>query len=76
MKSKINAGIVVIIILLLFTDFGQLRMNQAGFGMRRSSTVPPLGNDRQLRELSAEEIPPNLNYYAMDPLYNPDAVLG
>ena len=43
---------------------------------RRSSTRPPESNDRGLRELTDEEIPPNLNFYAMDPLYNPDAVLG
>ncbi len=43
-----------------------------GFG----GTRPPEGNDRGLRELTDEEIPPNLNFYAMDPLYNPDAVLG
>jgi len=42
----------------------------------RSSTRPPESNDRGLRELTAEEIPPNLNFYAMDPLYNPDVVLG
>ena len=39
-------------------------------------TRPPEGNDRGLRELTDEEIPPNLNFYAMDPLYNPDAKLG
>lgn len=43
-----------------------------GFG----ATRPPEGNDRGLRQLTDEEIPPNLNFYAMDPLYDPDAVLG
>jgi len=45
---------------------------------RRSfgGTRPPEDNDRALRELTAEEIPPNLNFYAMDPLYDPDATLG
>jgi rhamnogalacturonan endolyase len=47
-----------------------------GPGRRGPSTRPPEGNDRGLRELTAEEIPPNLNFYAMDPLYQPDAVLG
>jgi len=42
----------------------------------QSSTRPPESNDRELRELTDEEIPPNLNFYTMDPLYNPDAVLG
>jgi rhamnogalacturonan endolyase len=40
------------------------------------STHPPEGNDTILRELTPEEIPPNLNFYAIDPLYDPDAVLG
>jgi hypothetical protein len=40
------------------------------------STRPPEGNDRILRELTPEDIPPNLNLYAIDPLYNPDDVLG
>jgi hypothetical protein len=42
----------------------------------QGGTRPPEGNDRGLRELTPEEIPPNLNFYAMDPLYDPDAVLG
>lgn len=43
---------------------------------RQGSTRPPETIDRGLRELSAEEIPPNLNFYTMDPLYDPNAVLG
>lgn len=39
-------------------------------------TTPPAGNDTGLRELSPEELPPNLNFYAMDPLYQPGAPLG
>ena len=34
------------------------------------STRPPEDNDRTLRELTPEEIPPNLNFYAIDPLYD------
>ncbi|MBP7050136.1 MAG: silent information regulator protein Sir2 [Phycisphaerae bacterium] len=37
---------------------------------------PPTDNERGLRQLTPEEIPPNLNYYAIDPLYDPNAVLG
>ena len=48
----------------------QVRVGRIGQG----STRPPKNNERGLRELTAEEIPPNLNFYAMDPLYNPDAV--
>jgi hypothetical protein len=39
-------------------------------------TRPPADNERGLRPLTAEEIPPNLNFYAMDPLYDSNAVLG
>lgn len=39
-------------------------------------TTPPPNNDQSLRVLSPEEIPPNLNFYAMDPLYTPGAPLG
>lgn len=42
----------------------------------QGSTRPPENIDRGLRELTAEEIPPNLNFYTMDPLYYPNAVLG
>ncbi|MBC8470826.1 MAG: hypothetical protein H8D56_15245 [Planctomycetes bacterium] len=53
---------------------GQRRMRVGRSG--QGSTRPPENNERGLRELTMEEIPPNLNFYAMDPLYNPDAVLG
>jgi len=43
---------------------------------RVGGTRPPADNERGLRELTQEEIPPNLNFYAMDPLYDPNAVLG
>jgi rhamnogalacturonan endolyase len=41
-----------------------------------TSTRPPENNDQTLRPLTPEEIPPNLNFYAMDPLYKPGAPLG
>jgi rhamnogalacturonan endolyase len=40
------------------------------------STRPPENNDEVLRPLTPEEIPPNLNFYAMDPLYKKGASLG
>src|SRR6185436_19358622 len=40
------------------------------------STRPPENNDATLRPLTPEEIPPNLNFYAIDPLYKPGAPLG
>ncbi len=40
------------------------------------ATRPPENNDQTLRPLTPEEIPPNLNFYAIDPLYRPGAPLG
>lgn len=40
------------------------------------ATTPTSENDTTLRPLSAEEIPPNLNFYAVNPLYQPGATLG
>jgi rhamnogalacturonan endolyase len=40
------------------------------------STRPPENNDQVLRPLTPEEIPPNLNFYAMDPLYKAGTPLG
>ncbi len=37
---------------------------------------PPADNDRTLRPLGANEIPPNLSFYAIDPLYKPGVPLG
>ena len=41
-----------------------------------SSTRPPEDNEKGLRPLTPEEIPPNLNFYAMDPLYKAGTPLG
>src|SRR5215510_2781353 len=40
------------------------------------STRPPEDNDRVLRSITPEEVPPNLNFYAIDPLYKPGIPLG
>ncbi len=40
------------------------------------STTPTRDNDSTLRPLSPEEIPPNLNFYAVNPLYQPGVSLG
>jgi len=40
------------------------------------ATTPTRDNDTTLRALSPEEIPPNLNFYAVDPLYKGGASLG
>jgi rhamnogalacturonan endolyase len=39
-------------------------------------TTPPADNDRTLRPLGPNEIPPNLSFYAIDPLYKPGVPLG
>ena len=40
------------------------------------STRPPAENDRTMRQLTPSEIAPNLNFYAIDPLYKPGVPLG
>jgi hypothetical protein len=40
------------------------------------ATRPPENNDQTLRKLSPDEIPPNLSFYAVDPLYKPGVPLG
>ena len=42
----------------------------------QTATTPPPGNDSSLRKLSPDEIPPNLSFYAIDPLYKPGVPLG
>jgi len=58
--------------LLMFCMLMIYVVTSAGFPQNR----PPAENGRGLRDLTPEEISPNLNYYAMDPLYDPDAILG
>jgi rhamnogalacturonan endolyase len=41
-----------------------------------SPTRPTADNDQTLRKLSPDEIPPNLSFYAMDPLYKAGVPLG
>ena len=36
-----------------------------------AATTPPPDNDQSLRKLSPDEIPPNLSFYAIDPLDKP-----
>ena len=58
--------------LLLFSVYNTQNQQRP----RQGGARPPRDNDRGLRTLTEEEIPPNLNFYTMDPLYNPDAILG
>ena len=41
-----------------------------------AATTPPPDNNQSLRKLSPDEIPPNLSFYAIDPLYTPGVPLG
>jgi rhamnogalacturonan endolyase len=43
---------------------------------QQEATRPPENNDQTLRPLGPDEIPPNLSFYAMDPLYKPGMPLG
>lgn len=64
---------------MLFSSVGAIVSLAAAQGPRMggfSGVRPPRDDERGLRELSPEEIPPNLNYYAMDPLYEPNGILG
>ncbi|MEO7415099.1 MAG: hypothetical protein ABIZ81_17290 [Opitutaceae bacterium] len=45
-------------------------------GLNQFGTRPTSANDTSLRPLSPEEIPPNLNFYAVNPLYKEGAPLG
>ena len=42
----------------------------------QTPTTPPPGNDQSLRQLSPDEIPPNLSFFAIDPRYKPGVPLG
>jgi rhamnogalacturonan endolyase len=44
--------------------------------LNQFGTTPTRDNDTTLRPLSPEEIPPNLNFYAVNPLYREGARLG
>jgi rhamnogalacturonan endolyase len=48
----------------------------AGPASNQFATTPTRDNDSTLRPLSPEEIPPNLNFYAINPLYKEGTPLG
>lgn len=75
------------IVILLICLFSCIVLGQEGAASRggrgtrvgrsgQGGTRPPENNEQGIRVLTPEEIAPNLNFYAMDPLYNPNAVLG
>jgi rhamnogalacturonan endolyase len=72
--SRILVGIAATAVTLATS--GASQQPQPGHPPPVQSTRPPENNDRTLRPLTAEEIPPNLNFYAIDPLYTPGVPLG
>jgi rhamnogalacturonan endolyase len=65
--------IILIISLFYFAGITSFTQNPSP---SQPSTRPPEDNDRVLRPLTPEEVPPNLNFYAIDPLYRPGIPLG
>jgi rhamnogalacturonan endolyase len=72
MKSR-ALRLLYLFSLLALTAMAQNPQNPAPV---QPSTRPPENNDQTLRPLTPEEIPPNLNFYAVDPLYRPGTPLG
>jgi hypothetical protein len=75
MVKKIAIGMLFISVLFIqqkgWTQNSQLLVRQESI-----STRPPGDNGRVLKPLNPEEMPPNLGFYTVDPLYDPNAVLG
>lgn len=67
---------LVLIIALTVVATGVAQQQPPPPPAQPEATRPPENNDRTLRPLSPEEIPPNLSFYAVDPLYRPGAPLG
>jgi hypothetical protein len=56
--------------------WGQQQQPPAPPAPQPEAIRPPENNDQTLRPLGPDEIPPNLSFYAMDPLYKPGVPLG
>jgi rhamnogalacturonan endolyase len=70
--SRVTCGLVLLVAWPVVATAQQPPPDQP----TTSPTRPPADNDRTLRPLGPNEIPPNLSFYAIDPLYRPDAPLG
>lgn len=72
--SRVTCGLVllVVVVWMVVTTGQQPTPDQPA----SPPTRPPADNDRSLRPLGPDEIPPNLSFYAIDPLYRPGAPLG
>jgi rhamnogalacturonan endolyase len=68
------AGVCLLAQSELFAQPASQTAGQPGSG--QFGTRPVADNDTTLRPLSPEEIPPNLNFYAVNPLYREGAPLG
>src|SRR5574339_446874 len=74
-------GVVLVVSLAMFAVATWAQQQTPTPGLRASggyggqaqqeATRPPENNDQMLRPLGPDEIPPNLSFYAMDPLYKP-----
>lgn len=62
--------------LLLFVAIASAALAQTTGTPTQPSTRPPDDIDRVMRPITPEEVPPNLNFYTMDPLYKPGTSLG
>ncbi|MEO5821411.1 MAG: silent information regulator protein Sir2 [Vicinamibacteraceae bacterium] len=76
------AGVVAVILGMALSS-GGLAHSQAPTAAPTPTTPtieeavrPPTDNASTMRPLSANEIPPNLSFYAIDPLYTPGVPLG
>jgi rhamnogalacturonan endolyase len=71
-----NRSLVVLSLLIgASVSFAQPQGMRAGRGGGPGMGRSEVGQ-RGLRQLTPEEIPPNLNFYVLDPFYEPNAVLG
>lgn len=70
----IRNAVILSLALVLCASLARAQNPPAGRGLGGRGS--PANSERGLRELTDEEIPPNLNFYAMDPLYDPNAKLG
>jgi rhamnogalacturonan endolyase len=77
MRHTTFAGTLTVIALAAAAMTGQSPQPPATPAPSQPELVrPPADNDRTLRPLGPNEIPPNLSFYAIDPLYKPGVPLG
>ncbi len=75
-RSGLGVALVGVSLLVALTGAGEQVPQPPQPPTPPDQTRPPVNNDQSLRVLSPEEIPPNLSFYAVDPLYRPGVPLG